>query len=142
MDTADTRQLSENAELIPIAVVGAHLSGQPLNHQLTERGGRLLRAARTAPGYAFYALGDTMPAKPGLIRDQSAAGLIELEIWELPAITFGSFVNAIPAPLGVGTVALEDGSHVKGFLCEPHAVAGAEDITRFGGWRAYRSSLQ
>ncbi|WP_421870371.1 allophanate hydrolase [Pararhizobium sp.] len=142
VDTADTRQLSENAELIPIAVVGAHLSGQPLNHQLTERGGRLLRAARTAPGYAFYALGDTMPAKPGLIRDQSAAGLIELEIWELPAITFGSFVNAIPAPLGVGTVALEDGSHVKGFLCEPHAVAGAEDITRFGGWRAYRSSLQ
>ena len=119
---------------IGIAVVGAHLGGQPLNHQLTSRRARLLRTARTALGYSLYALAGTVPAKPGLIRD-GGAGLIEVEIWELDAAGFGSFVAEIPPPLGIGTLALEDGSAVKGFLCEPHAVDGAEDITHFGGWR-------
>jgi len=126
---------------ISIAVVGAHLSGQPLNPQLQERDGRLLATTRTAPGYALYALDGSVPAKPGLIRDADAAGHIEVEIWDLPAEGFGTFVDAIPAPLGIGTLTLEDGSQVKGFLCEPFALKGATDITHFGGWRAYRASV-
>jgi allophanate hydrolase len=125
-----------SADGILLAVVGAHLTGQPLNKQLTERDGRLVRAHRTAPGYSLYAL-DTKPAKPGLVYDGVGQGLIELEIWELDAAGFGSFVAEIPAPLGIGTVRLEDGSAVKGFLCESHAVTGARDITAFGGWRAW-----
>ncbi|MBO1041171.1 allophanate hydrolase [Brucella pituitosa] len=129
-------------ETISIAVVGAHLSGQPLNHQLTDRGGVLRQTSRTASGYAFYALEGTVPAKPGLIRDETAAGGIELELWDLPASGFGTFVNAIPAPLGIGTIKLEDGSEVKGFLCEPFALRDAKEITHFGGWRFYQASLQ
>jgi allophanate hydrolase len=124
---------------VAIAVVGAHLSGQPLNYQLTEREGKLRSTARTARGYALYALGDSIPAKPGMIRDRDAAGNIEVEIWELPVEGFGSFVNEIPAPLGIGTITLEDGSQVKGFLCEAYAVETARDITHYGGWRAYRA---
>lgn len=126
---------------ISIAVVGAHLSGQPLNPQLQERHGRLLATTRTATGYALYALDGSVPAKPGLIRDAAAPGQIEVEIWDLPAEGFGTFVGAIPAPLGIGTLTLEDGSQVKGFLCEPFALKGATDITHFGGWRAYLASL-
>ncbi len=129
------------AGAIGIAVVGAHLSGQPLNGQLLERGGTLRAAARTAPGYALYALAETVPPKPGLVRDARAAGRIEIEIWDLPPAGFASFVNEIPAPLGIGTLTLEDGTTVKGFLCESYAIEGARDITAFGGWRAYRASL-
>jgi allophanate hydrolase len=118
-----------------LAVVGAHLSGQPLNWQLTGRNARLVRTARTAAGYSLYALAGTVPAKPGLIYDGIGRGLIELEIWELDLAEFGSFVAEIPPPLGVGTVTLEDGGKVKSFLCEAYALAGAEDITPFGGWR-------
>jgi allophanate hydrolase len=118
-----------------LAVVGAHLTGQPLNGQLTERAARFVRATRTAPGYSLYALSGTSPAKPGLIYDGQGKGLIELEIWELDPAGFGSFVAEIPPPLGIGTVTLEDGSRVKGFLCEAHALGGARDITEFGGWR-------
>lgn len=125
---------------VPIAVVGAHLSGQPLNHQLKDRNGTLKATMRTAHGYALYALSGTTPAKPGMIRDDTAAGKIEVEIWELPVAGFGSFVNEIPAPLGIGTITLEDGSLVKGFLCEPYALQGAVDITHFGGWRAYKAA--
>jgi allophanate hydrolase len=119
---------------VQVAVVGAHLSGQPLNWQLTDRNARLVRTARAAPGYSLYALAGTVPPKPGLIRD-GGQGLIELEIWEMDHAAFGSFVAEIPPPLGIGTVTLDDGGTVKSFLCEAHAVAGAEDITTFGGWR-------
>jgi allophanate hydrolase len=118
-----------------LAVVGAHLSGQPLNWQLTGRDARLVRTARTAAGYSLYALAGTVPAKPGLVFDGQGKGGIELEIWELDLAEFGSFVAEIPPPLGVGTVTLEDGGKVKSFLCEAYALAGAEDITPFGGWR-------
>ena len=128
-------------ESIAVAVVGAHLSGQPLNHQLTGRGARLRASTRTAPGYALYALRNTSPEKPGMLRDASAAGNIEVEIWDLPPAGFGSFVDEIPAPLGIGTITLEDGSTVKGFICEPYALQQALDITHHGGWRAYRASL-
>jgi allophanate hydrolase len=122
-----------------LAVVGAHLAGQPLNWQLTERGGVLEGPARTAPGYSLYALPGTVPPKPGLVCDGGQGG-IEVEIWSLPLAGFGAVVAEIPSPLGIGALTLEDGSVVQGFLCESYAVAGATDITAFGGWRAYLAS--
>ena len=122
---------------VHVAVVGAHLKGLPLHWQLTERKARFVRAAKTAPGYSFYALPGTVPPKPGLIFDGVGEGGIELEIWAVPVREFGSFVALIPAPLGIGTLMLDDGTHVKGFTCEAHAAEGAEDITHFGGWRAF-----
>jgi len=120
---------------VKLAVVGAHLSGQPLNWQLTTRQARLVATTRTAFGYSLYALGGTVPAKPGLIQDGIGAGAIELEIWELDLAGFGSLVAEIPPPLGIGTLTLADDSLVKGFLCEAHAIGTATDITAFGGWR-------
>ncbi len=127
---------------VQLAVVGAHLSGEPLNHQLVGLGARLVETINTAPGYRLFALPDTEPAKPGLVGGGPADGPgIELEIWELPLEGFGALVAGVPAPLCIGTVVLEDGRRVKGFLCEADAVAGAPDITSYGGWRAYRASL-
>jgi allophanate hydrolase len=123
---------------IRVAVVGAHLSGQPLNWQLTERGARLMKSTRTAPGYRLYALPGSVPPKPGLVRDEAFQGTgIEIEIWAVPADRFGSFVAAVPPPLGIGNAAVEDGGLVKCFICEPYAIAGATEITQFGGWRNY-----
>jgi allophanate hydrolase len=119
-----------------LAVVGAHLTGQPLNHQLTDRGAVLAASTTTAPDYRLYAL-DTTPPKPGLVRTPGGGAAIEVEVWAIDAAGFGEFVAAIPAPLGVGKVQLADGSEVPGFLCEPHAIVGAPDITTHGGWRAY-----
>jgi allophanate hydrolase len=126
---------------ITLAVVGAHLEGQPLHHQLTERDATLVARTTTAPTYRLVAL-DTEPPKPGLVRVAAgeAGHTIEVEVYELAAADFGTFVAAVPAPLAIGKVALADGSEVPGFLCEPHAVDGAPDITRFGGWRRYLSS--
>jgi allophanate hydrolase len=124
-------------ETVSIAVVGAHLTGQPLNGQLVERKAKLIETTRTAPGYSLYALAGTSPPKPGLVFDGSGSGGIEVEIWDMDAEAFGSFVALIPPPLGIGTVTLADGRKVKGFLCEAHAVRNAEDITAFGGWRAW-----
>lgn len=121
---------------VRLAVVGAHLTGQPLNSQLTGRGATLAATTRTARGYSLYALPDSVPPKPGLSRDGGAGG-IEIELWDIPTERFGSFVAAIPSPLGIGTVETEDGSTVKGFICESYALAGARDITAFGGWRRY-----
>ena len=131
----------EKNEGVLLAVVGAHLRGQPLNHQLTSRRARFVRATRTSPHYRLYALANTQPPKPGLRRvvEKLAQG-IEIEIWALDEAAFGSFVAEIPAPLGIGTLELEDGGSVKGFLCEPIGLEGARDITEFGGWRAFRQS--
>ena len=126
---------------VRLAVVGAHLTGQPLNHELTGRGARLVRAARTAPEYRLYALAGTAPAKPGLVRVRPGQGrTIEVEVWELEEAAFGAFVAAVPPPLTIGTLRLDDGGEVKGFLCEPLAVEGARDITALGGWRRYLAS--
>ena len=126
---------------ILLAVVGAHLSGQPLNVQLTQRGARLQKTCRTADGYRLYALTGTTPAKPGLIRDDAFQGLgIEVEVWAVPEHQFGGFVAAVPPPLVIGTVQLQGGESVKSFLCEPYAIAAASEITHFGGWRAYLAS--
>jgi allophanate hydrolase len=123
--------------LIEVAVVGAHLSGQPLNSQLLERRARLVETTRTAPGYRLYALANTTAKKPGLVFDGEGRGGIEVEVWQMDEASFGSFVVLIPAPLGIGTLTLADGRTVKGFLCEAHAARDAEDITAFGGWRAW-----
>jgi allophanate hydrolase len=124
---------------VPLAVVGAHLSGQPLNHQLTGRHGRLVRTTTTAPVYRLHALA-TDPPKPGLVRVDEGGAAVEVEVWELAPAAFAAFVDAIPAPLCIGRVLLADGTDVAGFLCEPVALAGAPDITGHGGWRAYLAS--
>ena len=122
---------------VRIAVVGAHLSGEPLNWQLTDCGGRLLETTRTAAGYRLYALAGTSPPKPGLVFEGSGPGAIEVEVWEMGEEAFGSFVALVPAPLCIGTVRLAGGGAVKGFLCEAIAACEAVDITAFGGWRAW-----
>jgi allophanate hydrolase len=124
-----------------IAVVGAHLTGQPLNYQLTERDGRFVRTAKTAPSYQLFALPGTSPPKPGLIRIGAEGGVsIDLEIWELPVAQFGNFLRDVPSPLTIGMIHLSDGRAVKGFLCEEAAVQEAENISIFGGWKAYLKS--
>ena len=125
-----------------IAVCGAHLSGLPLNSQLTRLGARLMETTRTAPVYKLFALPGTMPAKPGLVRVVEGEGgaAIEVETWELSTAAFGRFVAEIPPPLGIGTIRLSDGTGVQGFLCEPVAVRGAKDVTACGGWRAFLAS--
>ncbi len=125
---------------VRIAVCGAHLTGLPLNSQLTSRGGRLIAATHSAPQYKLYALPGGPPRKPGMVRVTQGGSAIALEVWELPVSTYGSFVAGIAAPLGIGTVVLSDGSTVQGFVCEAAAVVeaeGVEDITALGGWRAY-----
>lgn len=128
-----------------VAVCGAHLEGQPLNGQLTSRGARLITRTTTTPDHRLYALPPIVtPAGQRLLRPAlvHAPGdplgrAIEVEVWELPAREFGSFVAAIPAPLGIGKTRLADGSVVPGFICEEGALAGATDITGYGGWRAW-----
>ncbi|WP_426513634.1 allophanate hydrolase [Dactylosporangium sp. McL0621] len=126
---------------LPMMVVGGHLTGQPLNHQLTQAGGRLLRQVRTAPDYRLHAL-VTDPPKPGLVRVTDGGAAIEGELWELPPAALGPFLAALPTPMVLGKVRLEGGSTVTGFLCEAVAVDDAPDITAHGGWRAYLTSLQ
>jgi len=126
---------------VEVAVLGAHLSGMPLNHQLTSRGAYLRETTRTSPEYRFYALANSTPPKPGLEHVPGLQGPgIEVEIWAIPETEFGSFVAAIPAPLGIGTAMLASGRQVKSFIAEPYALASAIDITKFGGWRAYIAS--
>jgi len=136
---------AHGADMLPIAVVGAHLSGMPLNGQLTERGATLLRATTTAAAYRLHALPGTVPPKPGLRRvadAEAGAGVaIALEVWAVPLAQVGSFLALIPPPLGLGSVELADGTWVKGFICEGHALAGAQDVSSHGGWRAYAASL-
>jgi allophanate hydrolase len=122
---------------IKIAVIGAHLSGQPLNHQLINCDAVLRETTRTATGYRLYALSGTAPPKPGLIFDGTGPGTIEVEVWEMREAEFGSFIALVPPPLAIGTLTLHDGRKLKGFLCEAHAVRDAEEITEFGGWRAW-----
>ncbi len=121
---------------IAVAVVGAHLSGQPLNHQLTDRDAVLLTTTMTAPMYRMVLLEGAI-AKPGLLRQNEGGVSVEVEIWSMSPQAFGEFVDLIPPPLGMGSVVLMDGSSVHGFICEGFAEIGATDISRFGGWRAW-----
>lgn len=123
--------------MIELAVVGAHLSGMALNPELRDHGAVFRRTVATAPCYRLFALAGGPPRRPGLLRVAAAGSAIETEVWALPASGFGRFVAAIPAPLCIGTLKLADGTTPKGFLVEPEGLVGAEDITRFGGWRAF-----
>ncbi|KPP98707.1 allophanate hydrolase [Marinobacter sp. HL-58] len=126
---------------IQVAVVGAHLSGMPLNTQLTERSSVLVEQTTTSANYRLYALPNTTPPKPGLKRVAPGEGeQIIVEVWQMPAAAFGSFVDLIPAPLGIGNVELADGRWVNGFICEGYGFEGARDVTEFGGWRAFVGS--
>lgn len=139
-DSGDSPSLP--ADWITVAVAGAHLRGMPLNHELTALGARFRSETRTTPDYTLHALAGTEPPKPGLVRRSPGSGKsIVVEIWDLSPEAFGRFVAGIPAPLGIGKVALEDGIEVAGFICEAGALEGAADITAFGGWRAYVASL-
>jgi allophanate hydrolase len=139
---AKTPLLDKSPGCVDLAVLGAHLTGQPLNPQMTQRGARLKKTCRTAPGYRLYALAGTKPPKPGLVRDDQFQGSgIEVEVWTIPEDQFGSFVAEVPEPLGIGNITLDSGELVKCFICEPYALAAATEITRFGGWRNYLSSL-
>ena len=131
------RLFSDKRHQISVAVCGAHMSGLPLNYQLTERRARRVRATRTAPEYRFYALPGGPPERPGLVRVGNGGAAIDVEVWSMPADRFGSFVAGIPAPLGIGRVLLEDGSEVPGFLCESIGVSGATDITDLASWRRF-----
>jgi len=133
-------RIESGPDEIALAVVGAHMSGLPLNRELTDLGGRFLYAARTAPLYRLYSLPGGPPFRPGLVRDDTGSA-IALEVWALPASRFGDFMRGVPRPLGIGTLTLETGQEVKGFICEPAGTRGAEDVTAFGGWRAYLDSL-
>lgn len=128
---------SNTAGTVKVAVCGAHLSGLPLNWQLTQRGARLLGAVQSAPEYKFYALAGGPVQRPGMVRVAEGGAAIHMEVWELPAEHFGSFVDGIPAPLGIGKVKLADGAWVSGFVCEAIGVEGGTDITQLGGWRAW-----
>jgi allophanate hydrolase len=130
-----------SADRREIVVVGAHLSGMPLNAELTSRDGSFVRAGRTTQDYQLFALAGTTPAKPGLIRRQGTAGPgIDIEVWSLPISGFGDFVSSIPSPLCIGKVNLDDGSTISGFLCEPSALDTAKDVTHFGGWKNFINS--
>lgn len=124
---------------VRVVVCGAHMEGLPLNHQLTSRGARLVARTRTAPVYRFYALAGGSPLRPALVRVPTVEGgsAIDVEVWELPASRFGSFVAAIPPPLGIGKTLLADGRELPGFICEPAGLEGATEISAFGSWRAY-----
>jgi hypothetical protein len=119
-----------------LAVAGAHLTGQPLNAQLTDRGGTLVEETATSPRYRLFAL-DTVPPKPGVVRVREGGAPLTVEVWRLSAAAFGDFVASLPQPMAIGQVELADGSLVRGFLVEPIATEGAADITEFGGWRQY-----
>lgn len=127
---------------LPVAVAGAHLSDLPLNGQLTERGATLRQRTRSAPLYRLFALPGTEPPKPGLLRVGDGGHAIELEVWDMPLAQLGSFLALVPSPLALGTVQLEDGGAVHGFLCEPIALEGATDISGHGGWRSYLRSRE
>ncbi|SFO35464.1 allophanate hydrolase [Mesorhizobium sp. NFR06] len=125
--------------MIDLVVVGAHLSGMPLNGQLSQLGARFSRAAKTSAAYRLYALAGQSVPKPGLIRVGDSGTAIDVEVWRLCADTFGRFVAAIPPPLGIGSIELDDGSTAKGFLVESAGLLGASDISSFGGWRRFLS---
>lgn len=136
-DRVSEIQLPPTSRTIDVLVCGAHLSGLPLNHQLTSRGATLVAETHTADAYRMYALAGGPPFRPGLIRDEESGTWLPVEVWRVPADQFGSFVAGIPAPLGIGQVELESGDWVCGFICEPVGLEGATEITELGGWRNY-----
>jgi hypothetical protein len=129
--------MTNNEKFIQVAVCGAHMTGLPLNAQLTSLGGTFLEENTTAPDYKLYKLNGFTPARPGLLRVVDGGTAIALEVWQLPIENYGAFVSGVPAPLGFGTLTLADGRTVNGFMCEHYATLNAIDISHLGGWRNY-----
>ncbi len=123
--------------MIKVAVCGAHMSGLPLNPQLTTLGGTFVQATFTSPDYQLFKLNGFTPPRPGLLRVTENGSAIALEVWQLPMENYGKFVAGVPSPLGFGTLILADGSQVQGFLCEAYATHDAIDISHLGSWRSY-----
>jgi allophanate hydrolase len=123
--------------MVEVAVCGAHMSGLPLNAQLLNLGGEFVKKTKTSVNYKLFKLNGFAPARPGLLRVTDSGTAIALEIWRLPLIHYGAFVAGVPAPLGFGTLTLEDGSTVQGFMCEAYATKDAVDISATGGWREF-----
>jgi allophanate hydrolase len=135
--------IPSNLGYLRLAVVGAHLTGMPLNRELAARSAIFVGKTTTAKKYRLFKLTDTVPPKPGLSRcDDEAGAAIEVELWDLPLCAVGGFLAGIPAPLGLGTLELIDGRTVHGFICEGYAVRSGVDITSFGGWRNYCNSIR
>lgn len=126
--------------VVRVAVCGAHMSGLPLNDQLLRLDAKLVSKTTTSADYRLYHLSDFHPSRPGLLRVTQGGAAIDLEVWEVSLSNYGAFVSAIPAPLGIGTLELADGSWVQGFLCESYAIKHAQDITSHGGWRNFLTS--
>lgn len=129
--------MTSTEKFIHVAVCGAHMTGLPLNAQLTSLGGTFLEKTTTAPEYKLYKLNGFTPARPGLLRVLSGGTAIALEVWQLPIENYGTFVSGVPAPLGFGTLTLADGRAVNGFLCEHYATLNAIDISHLKSWREY-----
>lgn len=146
-DMGDALKLPDLAEVntskcIDVAVCGAHLSGMPLNWQLTERGAILKQQTYSHSIYRLFALAGGPPFRPGMIRDEEKGAAIEVEVWSIPAEEFGGFVAGIPAPLGIGKIELADRSIVSGFICESIGIEGAKEITALGSWRQYIGNIE
>ncbi len=139
IDSSEEARLAYHKR-IDVVVCGAHLEGMPLNWQLVERGAILQSKTQSAACYRLFALAGGPPYRPAMVYDSEAGAAIEVEVWSVPAEHFGSFVAGIPSPLGIGKLKLEDGRELPGFICEQNGVDGAEEITEFGGWRAYMSN--
>jgi allophanate hydrolase len=122
---------------VNVVVCGAHMSGLPLNHQLTELGGQLVTKTLTAPSYRLFKLDCFSPPRPGLLRVATGGASIEVEVWSLPLAQYGAFVAGVPGPLGFGSLLLTDGMVAQGFLCEAYATENAQDITHLGSWRNF-----
>jgi allophanate hydrolase len=131
--------MPDDLDRIPLAVVGAHLAGERLHHQLTERGAALIATTTTSPRYRFHVLDEPAPARPALERVSDGSS-IEVEVWALDAAGFGTFVAGVAPPLAIGSVELADGTWVSGFVCESGGLAGATDVTEYGGWRSWRAA--
>lgn len=125
---------------IPLVVAGAHLKGQPLEWQLTNLDAVWRETTHTASTYRLFALDGAPPKKPGVIFDPEGSSL-EVDVWDLTPAALGTFLTMVPAPLALGTVTLEDGRELTGFVCEPRALDGAIEVTSFGGWRGYIEHL-
>lgn len=125
------------SKMIEIGVCGAHMEGLPLNHQLLNLGATFVKACKTAVGYRLFNVPEKNPSRPGMLKDASSPYSLELEVWQMPLENFGAFMVQIASPLCIGTVLLDDGSSVYGFLCESDALKGAEEISSLGGWRNY-----
>ena len=129
--------MTQENVMIEVAVCGAHMSGLPLNSQLTSLGGEFVKKAKTAKKYKLFKLNGFVPARPGLLRVSKGGTAIALEIWRLPLVNYGAFLAVVPSPLGFGTLVLEDETSVQGFLCEAYATEDAVDISAMGGWREF-----